>query len=319
MTDHINITNQSDDSGSVNDIVLTSNDRFERRFLLKDKRIGVSISECEDLEELGFDINHLRDAMIETAKYTLSLGGALAYGGDLRNGGFTELFFDLLNYYNVPDSNEERFYSYLAWPLSLNLTKEQRAELITKVTFIPVDPPSDIEIKDLNEFLPPSKGENQYLWARCLTEMREKMNHSCDARVFLGGKTSGFKGKYPGVLEEFVIALNKEQPIFLIGAFGGVTKQIVALLEDKDTSIFDQDYMADNEEYQKLITLFNQNYSEKPVNYSEIKEVINKLGWEGISLLNGLTLSQNKRLATTPHISEIIYLILLGLTQKFSS
>ena len=319
MTDQINITNQSDDSGSVNDIVLTSNDRFERRFLLKGKRIGVSISECEDLEELGFDINHLRDAMIETAKYVLSLGGALAYGGDLRNGGFTELFFDLLNYYNVPESNEDRFYSYLAWPLSLNLTKQQRAELISKVTFLTVDPPADIKIKDLNEYLPPSTGENQYKWARCLTEMREKMNLSCDARVFLGGKTSGFKGKYPGVLEEFVIALKKEQPIFLIGAFGGVTKQIIELLEGEDTSIFDQDYMADNEEYQELISLFNQNFSEEPVNYSQIKEEINNLGWEGLSSLNGLTLSQNKRLATTPHLTEIIYLILLGLTQKFSS
>lgn len=319
MTDQINITNQSDDSGAVNDIVLISNDSFERRFLLKGKRIGVSISECEDLEELGFDINHLRDVMIETAKYILSLGGALAYGGDLRNGGFTELFFDLLNYYNVPESNEDRFHSYLAWPLSLNLTKQQRAELISKVTFIPVDPPTEIEIKDLNEYLPPSKGENQYIWARCLTEMREKMNLSCDARVFLGGKTSGFKGKYPGVLEEFIIAIKKEQPIFLIGAFGGVTKQIIELLEDKDTSIFDQSYMADNEEYQELITLFNQNYSEEPVKYSEIKELINNLGWEGVSNLNGLTISQNKRLATTPHISEIIYLILFGLTQKFTS
>lgn len=318
MTDQINITNQSDDSGAVNDIVLTSNDHFERRFLLKGKRIGVSISECEDMEELGFDINHLRDAMIETAKYILSLGGALAYGGDLRNGGFTELFFDLLNYYNVPESNEDRFHSYLSWPLSLNLTNQQRAELISKVTFIPVDSPTDIEIKDLNEYLPPSKGENQYIWARCLTEMREKMNLSCDARVFLGGKTSGFKGKYPGVLEEFVIALKKEQPIFLIGAFGGVTKQIIELLEGNDTSIFDHDYMADNEEYQELILLFNQNFSEEPVNYSQIKEVINNLGWEGLCSLNGLTLSQNKRLATTPHISEIIYLILFGLTQKFT-
>lgn len=319
MTQKINITNQSDDSGSVNDIVLTNNDRLERSFLLKDKRIGVSISECENLEELGFDINHLRDAMIETAKYILSLGGSLAYGGDLRNGGFTELFFDLLNYYNIPDSNEERFYSFLAWPLSLNLTKEQRAELISKVTFISVDPPSDVEIKDLGEFIPPSKGENQFIWSRCLTEMRDKMNISCDARVFIGGKTSGFKGKYPGVLEEFVIALKKEQPIFLIGAFGGVTKQIIELLNGNDPSIFNEDYMSNNGDYQELIKQFNQKHLQEPINYSQIKKSIVDLDWEGISSINGLTVDQNKRLATTPHINEIIYLILLGLTQKFSS
>lgn len=319
MKEQINITNQSDDSGSENAIVKTNNDRLVRRFLLKNKRIGVSISECEELEELGFDINHLRDAMVETAKYILSLGGSLAYGGDLRHGGFTELFFDLLNYYNLPESNEDRFHSYLAWPIYLNLTKEQRAELISKVSFIEVKPPNDLEIKELEESLPPTKGENQYIWSRCLTEMREKMNLSCDARVFLGGKISGFKGKYPGVLEEFVIALKEEQPIYLIGAFGGVTKQIIEILDGHDASIFEKDYMASNDDYQELKTQFNQKPSQDPISYQNIKETILKLGWVGLSERNGLTEEQNKRLAKTPHINEIIYLILLGLTQKFSS
>ncbi len=319
MKEQINITNQSDDSGSENAIVKTNNDRLVRRFLLKDKRIGVSISECEELEELGFDINHLRDAMVETAKYILSLGGSLAYGGDLRHGGFTELFFDLLNYYNIPESNEDRFYSYLVWPLSLNLTKEQRAELISKVTFIEVKPPDDLEINKLDEFLPPTKGENQYIWSRCLTEMREEMNMSCDARIFLGGKKSGFKGKYPGVLEEFMIALREEQPIFLIGAFGGVTKQIIEILDGQEASIFEKDYMATNDDYQELIRQFNQKPLQESINYPNIKETIHILGWTGISELNGLTETQNKRLAKTPHINEIIYLILLGLTKKFSS
>lgn len=319
MKEQIKITNQSDDSGSENAIVKTNNDRLVRRFLLKDKRIGVSISECEELEGLGFDINHLRDAMVETAKYVLSLGGSLAYGGDLRHGGFTELFFDLLNYYNIPESNEDRFYSYLAWPLSVNLTKEQRAELKSKVTFIEVKPPNDLELNKLDEFMPPTKGENQYIWSRCLTEMREYMNKSCDARVYLGGKITGFKGKYPGVLEEFVIALKEKQPIFLIGAFGGVTKQIIEILDEHDASIFDKDYMAANDDYQELIEQFNQKSSQEPINYQNIKETIHNLGWKGISELNGLTESQNKRLAKTPHINEIIYLILLGLTQKFSS
>ena len=47
------------------------------------------------------------------------------------------------------------------------------------------------------------------------------------AHIFIGGKTTGFKGHKPGLLEEFLIAKGKEHPIFLLGGFGGETEIMV--------------------------------------------------------------------------------------------
>lgn len=318
MKNPINISNQSKDTGgSRKTVALTQNDLLRRRFILKNRRIGISISECENLEELGFGINHLKDVMIETAKYILSLGGSLSYGGDLRNGGFTEVFFDLLNYYNLPEGNTNRLYSYLAWPLYLNLTKEKEAQLINNVSFIKVPPPEDVYIKNLKDFLPPTTGENQYIWSRSLSHMRAKMENECDARIFLGGKFSGFKGKYPGVLEEITLALDDRHPIYLIGAFGGITKEVTDVLNKNKKSVFDENYLDTEEDYKELKDNYFKKDATLRIDYKNINENILNIGWEGLSSLNGLSINDNKRLSETPHINEIIFLIIKGLTNKF--
>jgi hypothetical protein len=54
--------------------------------------IGISISNSPDLMKNGFSSTHLNDAIVEFARYFLVHGVKLAYGGDLREGGFTEVF-----------------------------------------------------------------------------------------------------------------------------------------------------------------------------------------------------------------------------------
>ena len=48
---------------------------------------------------LGLSEEHLQDAMTEIALQLLSSGKSLAYGGDLRVHGFTELLFELVERY----------------------------------------------------------------------------------------------------------------------------------------------------------------------------------------------------------------------------
>jgi len=52
--------------------------------------------------------------------------------------------------------------------------------------------------------------------------MREQMADETDARVFLGGRIRGYSGGMPGLLEEMLLALDRKQPIFLIGGMGGI-------------------------------------------------------------------------------------------------
>ena len=63
---------------------------------LKGWTIGLSIGDSPDLERLGFGKEHLDDATVEIARYLLASGATLAYGGDLRPGGFTDILNDLV-------------------------------------------------------------------------------------------------------------------------------------------------------------------------------------------------------------------------------
>ena len=58
--------------------------------------VGISVSESPDLRVLGLSDGHLRDAMAEIALLLLASGKSLAYGGDLRQHGFTQLLAELV-------------------------------------------------------------------------------------------------------------------------------------------------------------------------------------------------------------------------------
>ena len=149
--------------------------------------------------------------------------------------------------------------------------------------------------------------------------MRETMERECHARIFIGGRSTGYKGKYPGILEEFRIAMEFNHPIYLVGAFGGVTKDIVEALHGRRSDIFSNEYHLRNSDYSNFFTLFNQKHRENNIDYSTLYSSIRDLGFEGLSNLNGLNVKDNLRLALTPHISEIVYLIMKGLTSYFAA
>lgn len=290
-----------------------------RKYFLRNKNIGISISESDNLSELGFSVLHLKDAIIEITRYILATGGKVSYGGDMRQGGFTETFFDLLAYYKgdkeLPPA--KRFFSYLAFPISTTLTADKQAELKQKVTFLKVTPPEDLRIGQPNEFVKPDTAENLYIWARSLTKMREEMEEQCSARVFLGGRSSGYKGKYPGVLEELLIAIRHGHPVYLIGAFGGITSDIIEALKGDRAESLTMDFHQQSTKYNQMLGIYSTETNEK-IDYDSCFQQFAELGLKGLSELNGLSQEDNLRLASTPHISEIVYLIIKGLTKKLS-
>lgn len=319
MSEELNISNLSEDTGSGKTIS-SKEDLGKRKFVLRNKTIGISISESENLKELGYSLPHLKDVIIESARYVLSLGGKIAYGGDMRNGGFTELILDLLMHYKTDDglSPNKRFSNYLAWPIYLNLSRDKEIELVNTVSFIKVTPPETLQIDNPNEFLKPDSSESLYVWSQCLTEMRNKMASECDARIFIGGKTHGFKSICPGILQELIITIENNSPVYLVGAFGGITQDCIDVLNEIENDRFDANYYFSDKAYEEFYLLHNNKNKEKPIDYETMKNTISDMGWKGLSNRNGLSVEDNKRLAETPHITEIIYLIIKGLTRKFA-
>lgn len=318
-TETIDISGVRDDDDVTGKVISSKDQAKHMNKFIYGKMVGVSVSESNNLLELGFSVTHLRDAMIEIARYLLNSGAILGYGGDTRAGGFSENLYDLVRLYRAPgESPSAHLINFLAWPLSLRVRNETQASLIDKVTFRKIAPPETLKIDD-SEFLEPTTVENLLVWAMCLTKMRIEMNNSSVARIFMGGRTTGFKGICPGVLEELLLALKENKPVYLIGAFGGITKDCISAMQGKKTQSFQFDhYCIGNELYREFVSEYNLRTSEIKIDYDAYYKTIMDFGLRQLSETNGLSESDNLRLFVTPHFPEIIYLVLKGMKNTFS-
>lgn len=289
--------------------------------LLKDKKIGLSISDSEDLARLGYSKAHLTDAKIEIARHLLSIGAILMYGGDLRDNGYTRTLFELVESYKPGEIVEERLslINYLGWPLHDTLTDELRASLSQRIKFELPGLPSDLPV-NLNpkKYLEPKTPKEYYTWARTMTSMRKEMTKNNHARIVMGGKSLGFKGKYPGIVEEVYLSIKAKKPTYLIGAYGGITIDVIAALSGKQPERLTEKYQLSSKLAIENVAYFNNNKPKgtEAINYNKLVEFFNESGIN--SLNNGLTEEENKKLFKTIHIPEMVSLILKGMVTVFS-
>ena len=274
---------------------------------LKEKNIAVSISESSNLSELGMGIEVLDDLMIEIPKHILKANGKLVYGGDLRDGGFTELFRDLACQYGLREHAEgdvEYFTNFFAWPMTTKITQEEiDSYQRDRVQCVLVAPSADVP-QELKKDFEESMSSDKLLWkSHSLTKMRREMEQSVSARIIAGGKIYGFSGSMAGVLEEFKIAQEMKHPCFVLGGFGGAGGLLAAVLKgEQPFTAFEEKAMTD-EQYMLLQSLEQTDYQ-----WLQGKTLID--------LDNGLTESENKVLFTSCDVIEIVSLILKGLKNK---
>ena len=175
------------------------------------RSFAISISESPDLAFFGLGPGHLREAMAEMAIHMLAQGGDLAYGGDLRPGGFTELLFELVSRYPRPDDTGDavRVTNYLAWPVHIQMARdalcnlEDRLRGIAEVILIGRD--GKRLSMDERQALEPHVPDDRQ-WAAGLTGMRRSMRTGTDARIVLGGRVEDYKGCMPGIAEEVMLS-----------------------------------------------------------------------------------------------------------------
>ncbi|WP_417591394.1 hypothetical protein [Owenweeksia hongkongensis] len=286
------------------------------------KIIGLSISESEDLAKLGFGYAHLEDAKIEIARHLLSCGATLMYGGDLRDNGHTRKLFELVENYKIANMPEDHkmLINVLGWPLQQTLTTELRASLSDRISFAETGLPSDLEKERLSAKQHLSKdltNGQRYHWARTMTYMREYMTKENDARVILGGKTSGYKGKYPGIVEEAYLSIEAGKPTFIVGAFGGAAADVIQALNSRTPQRLSAEYQFQNVLAEGTAQYYNEHKPKScpPIEYQTLIKFFESKGVN--SLNNGLSEEENKRLVETMHIPEMVALILKGLVSIY--
>ncbi|MCP4594202.1 MAG: hypothetical protein GY842_26025 [bacterium] len=261
--------------------------------------LGISISDSPDLGRLGMGKAHLNEAMIEIARHLLRFGVSLAYGGDLRPGGFTRALFELVRSYRRDAPETLPVTNYLAWPVHRRWTESQLAELKEEFDGGGRLVLLDMEGKPLSEKLrqerlatfeqAPDLGSRE--WAEGLTAMRRTMTHECSARLLLGGQVRGYKGAAPGLAEEALEMLHARKPLYLAGGFGGCARDVIAALG----------YAKDWAERQA---------NEIGAGYREIIIALRECSVAGLN--NGLSTEENAILFETTSVPQILKYMLKG-------
>lgn len=304
-------------------------------------KVALSISECDDLSDLGQSQAHLLSAMIEIARHILTRGGTIAYGGDLREKkqyGFTRQLLQLI--YAYKDLNRpplERIWSFLAYHVAAELPKKEEAKLLELARFekiLPANIAAGFHLnRDFKLVIPDDSPDHRYVRARCLTAMREAMAATTDARIVIGGRVSGHQGKYPGILEEASLVLGSK-PLYLIGAFGGCARLLILALRDKHApealtpqyqtehpriaryQAADGTARAQSVPFDELDRTYRDHIADpllpsEPIDY---KGVVNKFQKAKIEdLRNGLDQDENNELFVTSDLDRIVTLLVKGL------
>lgn len=119
--------------------------------------------------------------------------------------------------------------------------------------------------------------------------MRAMMRAETSGRIAIGGQVENYKGKMPGIAEEALLSLKAKQPLFLVGGFGGCTRDIAETLGLVDPWSTCRDWPERQ--------LFE--------------------GYTARDLMNGLTDEENRTLARTPFMGQARQLVMQGLYRLF--
>jgi hypothetical protein len=265
------------------------------------KNIGISISELNGDFDNGFENIHLYTAQEEIAKYLLYSKNKIVYGGDIKYKGefnFVEILAQIADSYN---NRDQSIINHVCYPLNKNIDDDVLYDYSSIIKF---EIFNDLDVNHEDEIMPYSHKEALIPFADNLSLMREMMAKECDYRVMLGGKHTGYLGKYPGLLEEAYYTIKSGNPLFLIGGFGGVSRLIINLIQGEDVEELTFDWQKSHQENDNLRVLLDNDIE---VNYEEIIDTVKT------AKLNDLLPEENERLFNSTSIEEIIFYIMKGL------
>lgn len=295
--------------------------------------VAISVSRAEDLGRFGLRMSHLDGIFLELSRYILLAGVRLAYGGHLRADGYTMQLAELLRdpaveqLRGVPPGAQTpsaELLTYLAWPMPSSARDEARLGPLVEVRRC--ERPTDLDETDDPAFVAQPQGEipldsalHRFAWARGLTTMRERQTQEVAGRVIVGGRLGpmgeGYRGRMPGVLEEALLSIRAERPVYLVGAFGGCAQLILDALEGVPRRELTWGYQRAVPHSDELKAL----YQTRGVVWDEHEAIASDLRARGLAgLKNGLTTDENRELGATRSPERIVALVLRGIQQSYS-
>jgi hypothetical protein len=291
---------------------------------LSGKRIALSISDSPDREANGLGKEIQERLWTGLATHLLASSAQLAYGGDLRKGGYTDQLRDLAQL--AADAGralpEKTVHWYVGWPISMQLTRAEQASFPAAFELHAEKIPPELDSARVKE-PPPANDlvpEHHFAWTLGMRDLRQAMARDCLARVLVGGQMRAVS-PWPGLLEEFQTFVGK--PIYLVGAFGGATGAIIRALKGETPAEFTTAFQDEGGRRTALREYYEARVGQpgfehvRPLDWPGWLKQLHALGVSGLD--NGLTEDENERLFVSRDLTEVIALIVKGLRSKLGS
>ena len=269
-----------------------SDPRLVRTDALNGVFVGLSVSESADLSQLGLSARHCELAIAELARAIIIAGGNIVYGGRLGGGTFTEILLDEVARYGdarhalticLADSEHRK--------LSDDELRERQARLSMSAEIVCLDADGH-PINRPDDHLPESTSG----LPRALTGMRQHVTSLCHARVVVGGQLTDYQGVMPGVVEESLMSLRANQPLYVAGGFGGAAAAIARALGHESYAWAPSDFPAGAEAATAAL------------------DAVATAGRE-VTADDGLKAGERAQLATTHRPGDVASLVVVGLAR----
>jgi SLOG cluster2 len=289
--------------------------------------INLSISESGDSAQRGFPTGQVNRTTLQVVAALFGQGASVVFGHDWREDGIMEAVYGFARQVQAPIPLSLReaaadaqplLWNLLPWPDRPYLPEPDLEQLSSTLRVEVAGLPNELQAVDAEaRRVGPDNGLYQYVRARGLTFLRHRLNTVSHVRFCLGGRASGYEGRYPGVIEEAFLAIRDKKPLYLAGFLGGATKQVVDAIEGKQMT---DDFCGPT----SLQSLYEAPVVKESDGTTRDDRVIDRVavwktfagaGRKTIADANGLTIEENDELFHTSVVDRVIELVLIGMSR----
>jgi hypothetical protein len=214
---------------------------------LEGRRIGISISESDDLPALELGNEIVNGLTVDLARRLIVLGASVVLGHNWRTGGVMEAVARFALSYKSQSGPTEQplIFNYLAFPDEPSLSESDRKELesivsVRTIRWTDCEPdifrafgeasrPIDFGQYGKRIIVDLAKSSPQDLRRGFdLAAMRFTLTQKCDTHLVIGGRTTDYQGLAPGIIEEAWWTILFGKKLVVCSGMGGAAGAIIA-------------------------------------------------------------------------------------------
>jgi hypothetical protein len=288
--------------------------------------VNLSLSESDDSANRGFPSWQVNRILMQFGAALFGQGAGLVFGHDWREDGVMEAVhgFALQIQPPVPlaevaaADDQPLMRNILPWPDTPRLSESEQEQLCGTLKVESAGLPEELLRFDADARAARSNSPlYMYLRARALTFLRYRLNDACNVRICIGGRRLGSQGRYPGIVEEALLAVGQNKPLYLASILGGASEQLADAVEGRAMHDDFCEPTSVTELFQNppVAETYNATNGDRIINRDAVWNEFATRGRLGIAAANRLTIEENDELLRTPVVERAIELVLTGLSR----